>query len=119
MNNQDNNHNYSLNEITVPLENFLHCFANINERICFRVFSDKPNSAFAGQKLECVLDGISDIEDELKRHNSDKRGVYFVVNQGGHEDSEITRVTAQFVEMDDTPLEEQLHREDSLGGGKS
>lgn len=31
-----------------------------------------------------------------------------MVNFGGHEDSEITRINAQFMECDELPLDEQL-----------
>jgi putative DNA primase/helicase len=68
----------------------------------------KPGSAFAGQKLECALEGFSDVADTLKAHNEQGRGVYFVVNFGGHEDSDISRINAQFMECDDVSLEEQL-----------
>jgi putative DNA primase/helicase len=45
---------------------------------------------------------------ELHRVNQvERRGVFFVVNAGGHKDAEITRVTAHFVEADDVPLETQ------------
>ncbi|WP_373483812.1 phage/plasmid primase, P4 family [Acetobacterium sp.] len=45
---------------------------------------------------------------ELARVNREQqRGVFFVVNCGGHRDAEITRVTAHFVEADDLPLETQ------------
>ena len=45
---------------------------------------------------------------ELHRVNqAERRGIFFVVNAGGHRDAEITRVTAHFVEADDVPLETQ------------
>ncbi len=101
-------HNYSLTGINVPAEEFLRPFFALNEKICLRVFSDKPDSAFSGQKLECTLEGYSDIAETLRLHNEQNRGVYFVINFGGHEDADIVRINAQFMEMDDLPLEEQL-----------
>jgi len=100
--------NYSLSGINVPPEEFLRPFFELKEKVCLRVFSDKPDSAFSGQKLECVLENFSDIYDTLKAHNDQGRGVYFVVNFGGHEDESITRINAQFMECDNLPLEEQL-----------
>ena len=45
---------------------------------------------------------------ELHRVNrAEQRGVFFVVNGGGHKDAEITRVTAHFVEADGLSLEQQ------------
>jgi putative DNA primase/helicase len=46
----------------------------------------------------------------LKEQNAQMRGIYFVVNAGGHEDADITRINAQFVECDDIPIEEQWAR---------
>jgi len=99
---------YTLHGINVPPEEFLRPFFALDERICLRVFSDKPGSAFAGQKLGCTLEGFSDVADLLKQHNEQGRGVYFVINYGGHEDADIRRINAQFMECDDLPLEEQL-----------
>jgi len=100
--------NYTLQCINVPPEEFLRPFFELKEKVCLRVFSDKPDSAFSGQKLECTLEDFADIADTLKTHNDQGRGVYFVVNYGGHEDESITRINAQFMECDDLPLEEQL-----------
>ncbi|MDR2712255.1 MAG: RepB family DNA primase [Clostridiales bacterium] len=99
---------YTLSGINVPPEEFLRPFFGLDERICLRAFSDKPDSAFSGQKLECTLEGFSDIADSLRLHNKQQRGVYFVINYGGHEDADISRINAQFMEMDNLPLEEQL-----------
>jgi len=100
--------NYKLNGMNVPPEEFLRPFFDLKEKVCLRVFSDKPDSAFSGQKLECILENFSDIVDTLKAHNEQGRGIYFVINYGGHEDESITRINAQFMECDDLPLEEQL-----------
>ena len=99
---------YSLEGLNISSVEFLRPFFDPKERVCFRVFSDKPDSAFSGQKLECVLSRFEEIEKTLKAHNDQERGVYFVVNYGGHDDASITRINAQFAEMDDIPLEEQL-----------
>ncbi|MDO9490965.1 hypothetical protein [Acetobacterium sp.] len=40
-------------------------------------------------------------------NQAERRGVFFVVNGGGHKDGEITRVTAHFVEADGLSLETQ------------
>jgi putative DNA primase/helicase len=110
MDNMDNMHTYSLNGINVPPEVFLRTLFGLKETVCFRVFSDKPGSVFAGHKISCVLEGFSDVVDELRNHNERGRGVFFVINHGGHEDAQITRINAQFAEMDDISLEEQLKK---------
>lgn len=79
-----------------------------NDTVCFRVFDDKKNSTFHGAKLECKCrDYLKDMEPKLREHNKKGRGVFFVVNYGGHTDKEITRINAQFVEMDDLSFDEQ------------
>lgn len=102
--------NYSLKPINVPPLDFLHAFFEDEERVCLRVFEDKGDGSFAGQKLECPLENFHDMEETLKRHNDVDRGVFFVVNSGGHDDENIVRINAQFVEMDDLSFEEQLEK---------
>ena len=99
---------YSLRGVNIPPEEFLRPFFDLKEKVCLRVFSDKPDSAFSGQKLVTVLEDFDDLADSLKAHNNQGRGIYFVINYGGHEDSDITRINAQFMECDNIPLEEQL-----------
>ena len=94
--------------LNVPVEEFLRPMFGPGEKICLRVFDDRKTGAFKGAKLETTLSGLPDLMDTLKKHNGQNRGVYFVVNFGGHEDAEITRVNAQFMECDDLPLEEQM-----------
>ncbi|MBT9132090.1 MAG: hypothetical protein DDT33_00600 [Firmicutes bacterium] len=48
--------------------------------------------------------------ETLKKHNAKQRGIYFVVNHGGHEDSDITRINAQFMECDDLSFDKQLYQ---------
>ena len=96
-----------LQALNIPLEEFLRPFFDPGETVCLRVFDDKKRGTFAGAKLECVAGKIGSMVDKLRRHNAKDRGVYFVVNYGGHEDVDITRVNAQFVECDDKTFEEQ------------
>ena len=55
---------YNLRGINVPPEEFLRPFFDLKERVCLRVFSDKPGSAFSGQKLECQLEHFADVADD-------------------------------------------------------
>lgn len=64
--------------------------------------------AFKGAKLECAAGKIGSMVETLKKHNAQNRGIYFVINYGGHEDADITRINAQFVECDTLSLNEQF-----------
>ena len=46
--------------------------------------------------------------EELQRLNDAGYGIYFTVNGGGTKASEIDRITAHFMEIDDLPLDEQM-----------
>ena len=94
--------------LNIPLEEFLRPFFGPSERICLRVFDDRKTGTFKGAKLETTLSGLPGLIDTLKKHNEKNRGIYFVVNSGGHEDGEITRINAQFMECDELTLDEQL-----------
>ena len=92
----------------ITLEEFLRPFFEPTDKICLRVFNDRKDGAsFKGMKLETTLPQLEKMLPLLKEHNALMRGIYFVVNTGGHEDTDITRINAQFMECDDIPLEEQ------------
>ena len=97
-----------LNPLNIPLEVFIRPFFDADETVCLRVFDECKRGTFKGAKLECKAAEIAKIEAELQRHNALQRGVFFTVNFGGHEDADITRINAQFMECDDLPLAEQL-----------
>lgn len=91
----------------VTAEDVLKCLFKPEDEVCFRVFDDRKSGTFKGQKLSCRCAEYGRLEPELKRHNGLNRGVFFVVNYGGQSDKEITRINAQFVEMDEGTFEEQ------------
>lgn len=101
---------YTLNGLSVSPGEFLSAFFAPDETICLRIFSDKSETAFSGQKLEIKQGHFDAIIEPLQKHNEQERGIYFVINFGGHEDNQIGRINAQFMECDDIPLEEQLAR---------
>ncbi|MBC3802973.1 hypothetical protein GH808_00760 [Acetobacterium fimetarium] len=76
---------------------------------CLRTFSDRGS----GRGKNYTVDSggavaFAAVMAELHRVNqNEQRGVFFVVNRGGHRDEAITRVTAHFVEADDLSLGEQ------------
>lgn len=92
----------------------LSALFNPNENVCFRIFDDKKEGIFQGAKLTCECGKYETIEEDLKRHNSMNRAISFVVNYGGHDDGSITRINAQFVEMDNCSFEEQQKKIDAF-----
>lgn len=83
---------------------------NPTDTVCFRVFDDKKSGMFPGAKLSCECGKYKTIEETLKNHNRLDRGVFFVVNYGGQDDDAITRINAQFVEMDNCGFDEQMKK---------
>ena len=83
-------------------------FFDPGETVCLRVFDDRKTGTFKGAKLECEAGKIEAMTDTLKKHNAQNRGIYFVINYGGHEDTDISRINAQFVECDSLSFEEQF-----------
>ena len=103
-----------LKALNIPLEEFMRPFFDASETVCLRVFDDRKTGSFKGAKLECVAGKIGSMVETLKKHNSQNRGIYFVINYGGHEDTDITRINAQFVECDELSIEEQLAKIDAF-----
>lgn len=93
--------------LNIPLEEFLRPFFDTGEKICLRIFDDRKSNTFKGMKIETTLANVNKVDKELHKHNKNNRGIYFVVNFGGHEDSDISRINAQFVECDDLTFDEQ------------
>jgi len=94
--------------LNISPEEFLQPFFDPGETVCLRVFDDKKTGSYKGAKLECEAGKINGMMDTLKKHNAKHRGIYFVINYGGHEDADITRINAQFVECDSRTFEEQV-----------
>ncbi|GHU35923.1 hypothetical protein FACS1894105_05420 [Clostridia bacterium] len=93
--------------ISITPAEFLSAFFAPNDTICLRALADKKPSAFSGQNLWCKADEITTFATTLRKHNEQNRGIFFVVNSGGQNDTEITRVNAQFVESDSLTFAEQ------------
>ena len=69
---------------------------------------------YKGNKYTEKLKNIDTLLPTLKQHNKKNRGVFFVINSGGHSDSDITRINAQFVEMDSGNFKEQQTKIDAF-----
>lgn len=93
--------------MSVTATDVLGALFNPVDTVCFRVFDDKKDGIFKGAKLTCECGKYKSVEETLKNHNAMNRGVFYVVNYGGHDDESISRINAQFVEMDSGSFEEQ------------
>lgn len=100
--------------MNVTATDVLGALFNPTDTVCFRVFEDKKTGVFRGAKLSCECGKYKSIEETLKKHNAMQRGIFFVVNYGGQEDAAITRINAQFFEMDDGTFEEQQKKVDAF-----
>lgn len=98
----------------ISAQDILNSLFNANDTVCIRVFDDKKSGVFSGAKLSVEAGKFITLEETLKNHNAQNRGIFYVVNYGGHDDESITRINAQFVEMDDLSFEEQRKRIDAF-----
>lgn len=94
----------------ITFDQFLSPFFESGETVNIRIFDDKKSGTFKGMKMECECGKISVLEDTLRKHNVQGRGIFFVVNCGGDKDEDITRINAVFVENDSLSVEEQIAR---------
>ena len=96
--------------MNVTAKDVIGSLFNPTDIVCFRAFDDKKGGSDPGHKLQCECGKYNGIEDTLRNHNKLGRGIFFVVNYGGHRDENITRINAQFVEMDDDSFDVQMKR---------
>ena len=82
--------------------------------IPFRIFPDRKGDIFTGTKLDIPLGQLDSVVPKLQKHNNQNRCIAAVVNSGGHSDRDITRINAQFVEMDEGTFEEQQAKIDAF-----
>ena len=95
-------------------KDIINSLYNPTDTVCLRVFDDKKRGVFNGAKLSVEAGKFSSMEQTLRDHNAQDRGIFFVVNTGGQTDDSITRINAQFVEMDDGTFEEQQAKIDAF-----
>ena len=98
----------------ITAQEVLNSLFNADEKVCLRVFEDRDEGIFPGAKYSIECGKFGTMEDTLRNHNAMNRGVFFTVNFGGHNDADITRINAQFVEMDHATFEEQRKRIDAF-----
>lgn len=100
--------------LKIQAEDVIGALFNPTEKVCLRVFADRKGDPFIGQKYSGEAAKFSDCIETLRQHNKQNRGIFYVVNYGGHNDAEISRINAQFVEMDEGTFEEQQNKIDAF-----
>lgn len=83
------------------------------DTIYFRTFDDKKKGQ-PGHNKQVPFDYVESIMKELHHENQEGRGVYFIVNGGGHKDDDVKDAKALFIDFDDFSFEEQLRRINSF-----
>ena len=101
--------------LKIQAEDVIGALFNPAEKVCLRIFADRKGDPFTGQKYSGEAAKFTDCIETLKEHNKHNRGIFYVVNYGGHNDADITRINAQFVEMDEGTFEEQQAKIDAFG----
>lgn len=96
--------------MVITAQEILNSLFNPEDKVCLRVFDDKKRGVFAGQKLDVECGKFASIEETLRQHNAQDRGIFFVVNFGGQDDDAITRINAQFVESDELSSKSRKNR---------
>lgn len=98
----------------VLAQDVINSLNNPTDILCLRILDDRKDGIFKGLNLSCEAGKFSTMEEQLRAHNAMNHGIFFVVNTGGHDDDNITRINAQFVEMDDESFEEQQKKIDAF-----
>ncbi len=98
----------------ITAQEVLNSLFNADEKVCLRVFEDRDEGIFPGAKYTVECGKYASMEEVLRNHNAMNRGIFFTVNFGGHNDENITRINAQFVEMDKASFKEQKKRIDAF-----
>ena len=93
--------------MNISAQDVINVMFNPDDTVNLRVFDDRKEGIFTGAKLSVEAGKFFAVESTLREHNKKNRGIFFVVNSGGQTDDSITRINAQFVEMDDKSFEEQ------------
>lgn len=93
--------------MNISAQDVINAIFHPDDTVCLRIFDDRKEGIFTGAKMSVEAGKFFAVESTLKEHNQKNHGIFFVVNSGGQTDDSITRINAQFVEMDDKTFEEQ------------
>lgn len=81
-------------------EHFLTLLDEESDRWHFRTFHDRDEGHGRNYPAGGQAGDMQSVAESLGRENAGGRGVYVVVNEGGHDDDSITRVRAVFADFD-------------------
>lgn len=98
----------------VTTTDFLNSFFNPDDIVRFRAFPDKKGETAPGHKLECECAKYNDVVPILQRYNAMGYCISFLPNSGGQTDAGITRINAQFIDIDEGSFEEQQKKLDAF-----
>lgn len=93
--------------MNISAQDVINAIFHPDDTVCLRIFDDRKEGIFTGAKMSVEAGKFFAVESTLKEHNQKNHGIFFVVNSGGQTDDSITRINAQFVEMDDKSFAEQ------------
>jgi putative DNA primase/helicase len=100
-----------LEPLGVDAPTFLSTMFAPQDVVGFQILKNRePDPAFTPCQYDEQQGHYARIERILLNHNKEGRGIYFVVNYGGHKGDEIKRINAQFFEIDDDPFDVQLQK---------
>ncbi len=89
---------------------FFHALGYSDSDIVYlRSFDDKKQGGIP-QNSQVELSRIDAALPMLRNRNNDDMGIFFVVNGDGQRDRDVKHARAQFIDIDDGTLEEQLSR---------
>lgn len=99
----------NLNDL--PYTRFFEAFGYHDQDSLFlRAFKDKDKGEDKGIKDQVKTSLFDHKIRDLKNWNEHDRGIFFVVNGGGHSDKDVRDARAQFIDFDDYTFQEQIRR---------
>lgn len=104
----------SLEPLNILPSEFLGAFFKQHENVCPRIIDDVKPSNFVPVKLQVKCGHLEKTLPLLQEHNNKRRGIFFVVNFGGHEGTDIKRINAQFVDIDHVSMDELVKMVESF-----
>ena len=97
--------------IDIDVCTFLKALFSNKEMMYLRRVHDKDKENNPAQNMQVEMQNIQSIIPTLQKYNKQNYGIFFVVNGNGHTDAEVKRgktCKAQFMEIDDKPMKEQI-----------
>lgn len=103
--------NNNLNEL-ISYDQFFRAFGYTdNSKVFMRTIDDKKRSNEFPANHSRKLASLNPLLNKLHTANEEEdRGIFFIVNGGGHSDEEVKEARAQFIDFDDFPFPEQIER---------